>query len=237
MVGQRFQNFLEAQGLAAEDIPKVAGAVVAAKYGCLVAGVVVGVRYRPLRRLVLARGLVAPRGFLPQQRAAWLREAWEHAKCHHGRTASKVQHAAAGAVVRSQHATRLREAWERVKWHHGRVAAARRGRALPGQGLLLQKQLALSDARQRLFRTWQAWVSKKYWSLALRAEALLAPGSTAAALASRLGIQADSLAMGLAEGTLLAKLAVPITLPLSTLLALRLFRSPVTLQEAEEAER
>uniref|UniRef100_A0A7S1A2A6 Uncharacterized protein n=1 Tax=Noctiluca scintillans TaxID=2966 RepID=A0A7S1A2A6_NOCSC len=49
------EAYLASCGLEVSDIPKVTGALVTAKYGTLVAWMVVGARYQPMRRMFLAR--------------------------------------------------------------------------------------------------------------------------------------------------------------------------------------
>lgn len=65
MVGQRLDEFLRNRGLEAEDVPKVVGACVAAKYVTLIAGVAIGIRYQPLRQMVLARSLALRKVTVP----------------------------------------------------------------------------------------------------------------------------------------------------------------------------
>jgi len=51
MVGQRLRSYIESRGLEPEDIPRVVGTFVAAKYITLCTSIVLGARYQPLRRL------------------------------------------------------------------------------------------------------------------------------------------------------------------------------------------
>lgn len=55
MVGQRLQGYLESCGLEAEDVPKVAGAFLTAKYLTWGASIALALRFHPLRRVFLSR--------------------------------------------------------------------------------------------------------------------------------------------------------------------------------------
>lgn len=51
MVGQRLKNYIQSHGLQADQVPKVVGVFMVAKYATLGTFIVVGVKYRPLQRL------------------------------------------------------------------------------------------------------------------------------------------------------------------------------------------
>lgn len=55
MVGQRLQGWLQSWGVDPRDTPKAVGALLAAKYGTMALATAVGVRYRPLQRVLLNR--------------------------------------------------------------------------------------------------------------------------------------------------------------------------------------
>lgn len=55
MVGQRLKGYIESCGLEAEDVPKVAGAFLTAKYLTWGASIALALRFHPLRRVFLSR--------------------------------------------------------------------------------------------------------------------------------------------------------------------------------------
>lgn len=215
MVAQRLEDFLRNRGLEAEDVPKVVGACVAAKYATLVAGVAIGVRYQPVRQLVLSRSLALRSVAMPSAPPVW------------GHGSQGAMRARVGEVVEAAK-RRARLPVDKFFDAEARWLTARRrwrGARSAGQALLQQKRLAkMRDIHEKAAlarRTWHAWASAKYWRLADRLQSLVLRSRPALALSARFGLQPANLALGVAEGALLSKMALPLTLPLTLLLALR----------------
>lgn len=80
MPGSCLEGFVRSLGLETEDVPKVVGAFVCCKYLTWGAGIAVGVRYHPLRRLVLARSAIREAEPWAQRQRARLFEALERAR-------------------------------------------------------------------------------------------------------------------------------------------------------------
>lgn len=73
MVGQYVEDILLSLDLSPDDIPKALGLFMVAKGGALATGLVVGLRYQPLRRFVLSKSLVAKNNpWVQQQRVRFL---------------------------------------------------------------------------------------------------------------------------------------------------------------------
>eukprot|EP00440_Ansanella_granifera_P049292 gb/GFBE01053406.1/.p1 GENE.gb/GFBE01053406.1/~~gb/GFBE01053406.1/.p1 ORF type:complete len:352 (+),score=56.53 gb/GFBE01053406.1/:1-1056(+) len=90
MVGQRLTGYLQSCGLEAEDVPKVAGIFLGAKYCAWGTSIALAIRFQPLRRLFLSRrealfgqGLAASLPF-SQRKRLWLVEALDTAKRRSG---------------------------------------------------------------------------------------------------------------------------------------------------------
>lgn len=231
MVGQRVEDFLRSFNLESGDIPKVMGLFVAAKYATVAAGVLVGLRYQPLRRLVLARSLVSrsSRPWAPQQRGV-IDQSLNHARGHHP--------AQLGGTWAQQQQSRVLDAFSRAK-EFRRDAKGRWKKA--GQKLLLQKQLAHQHRKEWLTKlqarhTWHGWLSQKYWHLADALETAARKSYLFSKLSTSLGLMPKTLAVGTAEGVLLAKLALPLTAPLSFLLITLMFRPAGTLATTSAQE-
>lgn len=238
MVGQRVEEFLGTFNLDSEDVPKVLGFFVAAKYATLAAGVAIGLRYQPLRRVVLARSLVLRSSPWGQQQRAHVLEALEVAKKYHQRQL--------GAPWAQQQRARIREAFDRAKqFPQGQLSQRfdvaksqmrhvkanlrdAKGRLKhAGQTLLLHKQVALQQQKlSRVRQSWHGWVSRKYWHLADGLETAAGKNKLFQMLSRNLGLMPRTLAVGTAEGVLLAKLALPVTAPLTLALAVLIFRRP-----------
>jgi hypothetical protein len=238
MVPGVVENALQSVGLEPNDIPKVVGAVVATKYATLAAGVAIGLRYQPLRRVVLARASVLPGIPWAQQQRVRVFEALKNAK---GQRYSHLRRSWS-----QQHAAFIREALDTAKWNtHKNVsqqasvaqiakdsfseARSRIGKAKKkvtaavkaGKSMLLHKQLQVAQRRQRSLvllavrQTWHGWLSQKYWHLADALEAAAHRNRIFSSVSRTLGFMPKTLAVGTAEGLLLAKLAFPITAPLT----------------------
>jgi len=243
MVGQRVEEFLGSFNLESEDVPKVLGFFVAAKYATLAAGIAIGLRYQPLRRVVLARSLVLRSSPWGQQQRSRVLEALETAKKYHQRQL--------GAPWAQQQRTRIREAFDRAKqFRQGQLSqrsdamdAAKsqmrhvkanlrdaKGRLKhAGQTLLLNKQVALQQQKlSRARQSWHGWISRKYWNLADGLATAAGNNNLFQMLSRNLGLMPRTLAVGTAEGVLLAKLALPVTAPLTLALAVLIFRRPGT---------
>jgi len=80
MPGSRLEGFIQSLGLEAEDVPKVVGAFVCCKYATWGTGIVLGVRYQPLRRLLLGRSAIGKAQPWAQRQRLRLLEVWDQAR-------------------------------------------------------------------------------------------------------------------------------------------------------------
>jgi len=80
MVGRYVEDLLLSLHLTPEDIPKAMGLFMAAKGAALATGLAVGLRYQPLRRLVLAKRLVVQSSPWVQQQRLRVLETFDRAK-------------------------------------------------------------------------------------------------------------------------------------------------------------
>lgn len=78
--GGRLEGFIKSLGLESEDVPKVIGAFVCCKYATWGTGIVLGVRYQPLRRLLLARSAFRKAQPWAQRQRLRLLEVWDQAR-------------------------------------------------------------------------------------------------------------------------------------------------------------
>lgn len=80
--GGRLEGFVASLGLETEDVPKVVGTFVCCKYVTWGAGIVLGVRYKPLRRLLLPRwqSAIFQAAPLVKRQRSRLLQIWEGAR-------------------------------------------------------------------------------------------------------------------------------------------------------------
>lgn len=145
------EGFVRSLGLEAEDVPKVVGTFVCCKYMTWGAGIALGVRYQPLRRILLARNSISKAQPWARRQRVRLLEVWQKARktpatvpIHNApplRGGSTTADIARGAAGRSRLKSHWRDAMSRA------ISAGWRSRA--GKKLLQYQQLAL---RQRLIR-------------------------------------------------------------------------------------
>jgi hypothetical protein len=110
-----------------------------------------------------------------------------------------------------------------------------------GNKLLLAKHLARQHEKELIAKfharsSWHGWISQKYWNLAVALENAAAKNYALSTLSKTLGLQPKRLALGTAEGVLLAKLAMPLTVPLSLLLIVLMFGNRNALSVAKTQE-
>lgn len=232
MVGQQLEEFLRNRGLEAEDVPKVIGACISAKYATLLAGVVIGVRYQPLRQMVLTRSRALRSVAMPSAPPVW------------GRGPPGAMRVRVSEVVEAT-TRRARLPVAKLFDVEARCLAAGRWRGArsAGQALLLQRRLAkMRDLHEKAAlarRTWHAMASAKYWRLADRLESFVLRSRVVLTLSARFGFQPANLIIGAAEGAVISKMALPLTLPLTLLLALRTLshrRAPSLADSGEETD-
>lgn len=84
MVGRYVEDLLLSLNLTPEDIPKAMGLFMVAKGAALATGMAVGLRYQPLRRLVLAKRLVVQSSPWVQQQRLRVLETFDRAKRYNG---------------------------------------------------------------------------------------------------------------------------------------------------------
>lgn len=196
MVGQQLDEYVKNRfNLESRDIPKVMGLFVVAKYATLATGVAIGLRYEPLRRVVLARRL------------------------------------ALGSSPWAQQRLRLLEVLKRAeKNQQARFWDAKKRLKHAGHSLFLRKQIVLQRQQHwlanQMRHSWYGWISQKYWHLADKLENAAIQNYYVLMLSWNLGLMPRKLAVGTAEGLLLAKLAVPLTAPLSLLLIVHAYGRP-----------
>lgn len=220
MVHGAVQQWIESAGLQPGDVPKALGYLVGAKYMYAGAAMVVGIRYHPLRRLLLAK--------------------------HELKSSSLQNHINKAVIVSKMRmnsaAGRLRDA--KPRWSVSWPASMRQGSKELGPGTpghiqthnSAQRRL-LKDASQKMLQqqqlqeqsrvaqdTWKAWASKKYWGMADRMESAAASSRVMSWLSLRLGFRPQCVALGAAEGVLLAKLAAPVTLPTTLLVIIAMMK-------------
>lgn len=169
------EGFVRSLGLEAEDVPKVVGTFVCCKYMTWGAGIALGVRYQPLRRILLARNSISKAQPWAQRQRVRLLEVWERARktpstvhiqnAPPWRGASTLVETAKGFAGRSATAETLvgparlhrrcgaRPSDIRPRFYHWRDAMSRAisagWRSRAGKKLLQYQQLAV---RQRLIR-------------------------------------------------------------------------------------
>mmetsp|Transcript_34427 Transcript_34427/g.78483 ORF Transcript_34427/g.78483 Transcript_34427/m.78483 type:complete len:223 (-) Transcript_34427:71-739(-) len=194
-------------GLDTADVPKVMGGFVGLKYLTTTGLVLVGIRFHPLRRVLLSRREVIP-----------------------DKAARRRLHTAISAARRNWMSTAV------GKWRDTRHKFVTPKMLVWARGKARWKELeekVKERSREQLARskelqaTWKAWFSKKYWKLADRMEKRFTTSVVARAsevVLQPLGLSAKNLALGFAEGILLAKLLVPVTIPLNLLLAVMAFK-------------
>lgn len=252
MVGQRVEDLFHYLKLNPDDIPQAVGLFVAAKYATLGAGIAVGLRYQPFRRLALGRSLVLKSSPWAQEQRTRVIEAFDRVKAYHrihvGGTSAHRQRARllealsrakqspmASDVVDSAKA-QIRSAKAKFRDARGRWKRA-------GQKLLLKKQIEYQHKKYWLAKvlaqhSWHGWLSKKYWHLADRLEMAASRNYLFLLLSRSIGLMPKTLAVGIAEGVLLSKLLLPFTAPLSLLLFVFMYKRRDTwvVTSAEEFE-
>mmetsp|Transcript_72624 Transcript_72624/g.143977 ORF Transcript_72624/g.143977 Transcript_72624/m.143977 type:complete len:259 (-) Transcript_72624:63-839(-) len=214
MVGQRLQGYLQSCGLEAADVPKVVGSFMMAKYSTWATFVFVGIRAQPLRRLVR-----------PRPPPSWLR----------------------------RHHLQLMSAWDRAKERYGKGQLARhsssrhtggnRHASSNGHRSPIRKQLNvhLRQSWQRNVQrakasNWYGWASEKYWYASDMLSSTAQKNRLWSMVAAALHMKPGSLALGLAEGTILFKLTFPLTGPLSLWLIVCFFRRHAVEEQPEPKE-
>mmetsp|Transcript_19263 Transcript_19263/g.41971 ORF Transcript_19263/g.41971 Transcript_19263/m.41971 type:complete len:302 (-) Transcript_19263:66-971(-) len=223
MVGQIIRDYLHSRGFAAEDIPKVLGAFVAAKYVTLGGFVVIGARYQPLSRLFVRRKALPALTAWARRQSLRL-DADRHAgnigkEEHRGGRLRRALDAAQGRYQGMQDRVFLRA---REAWRAGRLKAQNRQ--------LMQHQLRAfrrHEQQERLLRgwgTWYAWLSDKYWHLSEKLQKAAQNNSVWSSVTSRLGGDPKGLALGIAEGTIFYKVTYLLHAPLELWLIAQLFR-------------
>lgn len=209
MVGQRLKGYLESCGLAAEDVPKVLGAFVTAKYCTWAGAVVLGVRCQPLRRLLLARRDAVTGAMRPwaTQQHKWVVEALD-----------KARKSPSGA------ARRYHDAKASVGAAKGRLHSA-------GQELLRRQQLLKAQLQQQALQRresgWRGihtWLSANYWKLSDKLESAASSGRVSSFLSNNLHLNPRGFAMGVAEGTILYKSTFLLHAPFQLYLIVQLFK-------------
>lgn len=214
MVGQRLQGYIQACGLEATDVPKVVAGFMVTKYSTWAAFVFVGIRAQPLRRLVR-----------PRPPPSWLR----------------------------RHHQQLLATWDRAKERYGRGQLARLGNGRHTgsnrsacsnhQRSTVRRQLNdqlrlrwLRNVERAKASSWYGWASEKYWYASDMLSRKAQQNRFWSMVASALHVKPGSLALGLAEGTILFKVTFPLTGPLSLWLLVCFFRQQRSLagQAAEE---
>jgi hypothetical protein len=221
MVGQRLEGFLKSRGLETADIPKVLGLFVAAKYATGAACLAVGLRYQPLQRIVLNRHLVLQSSPWAQQQRLRFQQALDRAKKY---PQKHISQRFGVADVGQPHIGKMQTNF--------RAARVRLREA--SQRLLLKKQLTQQRLIDRYRNSWHGWTSRKYWQLADRLQNAAEKNKAFSYLSAAVGGGPKKLALGLAEGVLLAKMAMPLTAPLSLLLIVQMFKRPAVVTSAEE---
>jgi len=207
-VGQRCKGYIQSCGLDENDVPKVFASFMVAKYSTWAAFILVGVRAQPLRRLVR-----------PRPPPSWLR----------------------------RHHLQLMSGWDRVKERYGRGQLARhsnlrhasgkrhacnnRHACSNGQRLPVRKQLRdqLRCSWQRNVErakasSWYGWASEKYWNASDMLSRAAQQSRFWSMVAAALHVKPSSLALGLAEGTILYKVTFPLTGPIWLWLLVSFFR-------------
>lgn len=166
MPGQWFEGFIRSFGLEAEDVPKVAGAFLVCKYATWGTGIALGVRYKPLRRVFLARSAISKAQPWAQRHRQQLLELWERARAKQtppvrpamlqaaaaatGADCAVLRHSARKIVLRRRWGMRASDARRRIsfRWReavHSAICAGWHSRA--GHKLLQCKQLAQRQRR------------------------------------------------------------------------------------------
>lgn len=226
MVGQRLNSLLQQSGLETEDVPKVVGTFVTAKYCTYAAAVALGVRYQPLRRIFLTRQQAlggetagALRPWAARQHRKIL-EALDRARNARLRE-TKVRFGQALDTARSQYqSARCRYRDAKGRWNSaGRELLKRQ------QQMQQHMQLQALKRREQVFAGgWYAWTSARYWQLSDKLEKAAASSLLWRSICSAFHISPRVLALGFAEGTILNKLLFPLYAPLQLWLIVQLFR-------------
>lgn len=246
MVGKQVEELARYCNVSAEDIPKAMGVLAAAKGATLAAGVAIGLRYQPLRRVVLARaqgsGMRAwalvqrLREFSVLERSCKYRQVQAQGLFGHSQSSRILEVFNRARQSGQQQSSRVVEAWDPGK----QKPAGRQSQHLKflgrlkkaGQKLLLQRQIALLQRQQnldrQLHRSWYGWISDKYWTLADKLEHAVGNNHLLQFFGHRLGVMPKTLAVGTAEGVLLAKLAAPIVYPVCLLGVILMLKQPRT---------
>eukprot|EP00928_Gymnodinium_smaydae_P070738 TRINITY_DN54510_c0_g1_i1.p1 TRINITY_DN54510_c0_g1~~TRINITY_DN54510_c0_g1_i1.p1 ORF type:complete len:342 (-),score=93.52 TRINITY_DN54510_c0_g1_i1:3-1028(-) len=240
MVGHWVHGYLESCGLVAQDVPGVVAAFVGAKYATMGTCLVVGVRYQPLRRLFVRRkhvysllGRVRVR--LGQQQALSSRRAAAGAA---GAGNGNVQRAF--EVARGQYREAKRtflpvlreragEAREQMRSAKENWQAVGRQRAQNRQ-LQQHQRMAIKrheeELKQRrgLWGAWYGWTSEQYWRLSDKLQATAQRSRLWSAISGSVGGDPRLLALGIAEGLILAKVTFPFLAPLELWIIVTLFK-------------
>jgi len=230
MVGQRLEVFLKSCNLEAADVPKVVGVFVATKYAIGAIGLVVGFRYRPLQRLALRKSMVLQSNPWAQQQRLRLLEAWERAKRYQPKYSSS----------RNDVVAHKRTQTKQVDNSTARFRDARSRLRDAGQRLFLRRLMANRQLIEQARRSWYGWSSRKYWELTEKLQKAAGKSKFLYHVSAAFGTAPKSLALGLAEGVLLAKIAMPLTAPLSLLLIVQAFKGQqvvaISAEEHDEME-
>lgn len=211
-VGQRFKGYIQSCGLEAADVPKVAAGFMMAKYSTWAAFVFVGIRAQPLRRLVRPR---PPPSWLRRHHLQ-LMSVWDRAKDRAKERYGRGQLARQSSVRQSS---------------NSRHACSNRQACSNGQRLPVRKKLRdqLRCSWQRNVErakasTWYGWASEKYWYASDMLSRAAQQNRFWSMVAAALHVKPGSLALGLAEGTILFKMTFPLTGPISLWLLVSFFR-------------
>jgi len=247
MVGQRLKVYIQSCGLEGDDVPKVLGAFLAAKYSTWFAALYVGIRCQPLRRLFLARSKAlaavgeSPLRHLGQSRPRdWAIEAWERSRRHHPSSSRRANghntHSAGhdgppGKRLKESRPVlpaKIGEAFDVAKnrYHHAEAKYRdAKGRWHTASRELLRMRLQQCHILQRRGQeSWYAWVSARYWQLSDKLEAVANSNRVWRAVSSNLHIDPRGLALGFAEGTIMYKFTFLIHAPLELWLITQFFK-------------
>jgi len=236
MVGQRVQEFFEYFDVDSADVPRALGFFVVAKYATLATGIAVGMRFQPLRRIVLAKNLVLRSPWAQQQRLH-IHDAVNHAKKYRqlrlwgplgGQQRARVFEAL--DLAKKMDNVKAHEKFKLVGAGQAQFHDVKRRVKNVGRKLLLRKQLAIQQRNECLAsqaqHSWHGWISKKYWHMTESLENAAGNSYFLLLFCRGLGLMPRTLAVGTAEGLLLAKLALPVTAPLSLLCIVHMLRRP-----------
>lgn len=207
MVGQHLKQYVESWGFQSEDVPKIVGVFVGAKYFTLGAFVVVGARYQPLRRLFPRRER--------KSHATWERVRHFMSQ-RHKLLQSRLQE-------RAQHARIILQARSHERAHDAQKNLRKR-----------LHERARDSLRQK-WGGWYIWIAQKYWYLSDKMQSSLQKSRALSAIIHHTGGNPVRVALGVAEGFVLCKVTFPLWGPLELWAILRVLKQHRGSREGQDA--